>query len=1127
MVVACSPQIKQYFDALNTEVTRLYDVAQAARAKNLDPESHVDILLAASVAQRVEALIASLKPDLLNSGLSQRIDELEKKYGPGDWRIALIVADEVAQQKFCKFSDVREAIEVGTRVGFAYVTSGVVSSPLEGLVEVKLKKRRDGKDYLALYFAGPIRNAGGTAESLCILCADYVRRKLGIADYDITDEEVKRYQVEIDDYVWKVAHRQYVPTAQEIELLVRSIKVEMTGDPTEKFEVSQCKRLDRVETDLIRGGMALVLTEGPSLKAPKLWKQLSKWGAEFGLDDWAWLKDFIALKDSLHTAKTEESIATKPIDTYLSDLVAGRPVFSYPMRSGGFRLRYGRCRLSGFAATAVHPTTMQILNDYVATGTQIKTERPGKATVFAPCDTIEPPIVKLEDGTVLRLNSEAEAKAVRSKIKEIIFLGDILVSYGDFSENGQRLAPAGYCDEWWEQELEKATGTIKQPASASEAIQLSEATGVPLHPKYTYFWKDISSEEFKLLCAWFQKLDGNKLPPDPAKRILELIGCPHKVQDGNTILSEDELTILNYFLTLTNFSGNNGLECINSASKVKIRDKSGTFIGSRMGRPEKAKLRKLKGSPVVLFPVGKEGGRLRSVNAAVQNQTVTADFPILECPKCQKITIYPSCETCGSKTEGWRICPICKKKTKSLKCHKATLAYEKRKIDISAYLDAALKKLDIPQAPALVKGVRGTWNKDHILENLAKGILRAKHGLAVNKDGTIRYDMTEMGCTHFKAAEIGTSVEKLKQLGYEFDQDGKPLESDQQVIEIKPQDVVLPACAEAADEGADKLLLKVCAFVDELLERFYGLEPYYKVKTRNDLIGHHVIGLAPHTSGGVIGRIIGFSKTQGCFAHPYWHAAQRRNFDGDETCVMLALEAFLNFSRRYLPDRRGGRAMDAPLVLTTILDPTEVDTEVHGMDIVSHYPLEFYEATLRYAWPWEVSVGQIKARLGKPEQYEGLKYTHESSDMNAGVRYSAYKSIPTMLEKLEGQLDLSRKLRGVEVEAIVSLVIDKHFIRDIKGNLRGFTQQEFRCVVCNNKYRRPPLTGACSSCGGKLLFTISEGTIKKYLDASMKLVAMDRVPEYMRQTMEILKRRIESIFGKEETKQIELKNWFN
>ena len=40
--------------------------------------------------------------------------------------------------------------------------------------------------------------------------------------------------------------------------------------------------------------------------------------------------------------------------------------------------------------------------------------------------------------------------------------------------------------------------------------------------------------------------------------------------------------------------------------------------------------------------------------------------------------------------------------------------------------------------PVLIKGVRGTSSENHDLENLSKGILRAKYNLCVNKDGTVR-----------------------------------------------------------------------------------------------------------------------------------------------------------------------------------------------------------------------------------------------------------------------------------------------------------------------------------------------------------------------------------------------------
>ena len=88
------------------------------------------------------------------------------------------------------------------------------------------------------------------------------------------------------------------------------------------------------------------------------------------------------------------------------------------------------------------------------------------------------------------------------------------------------------------------------------------------------------------------------------------------------------------------------------------------------------------------------------------------------------------------------------------------------------------------------------------------------------------------------------------------------------------------------------------------------------------------------------------------------------NCDGDEAAVMLLLDALLNFSRQYLPEKRGAKTMDSPLVLTTHLDPAEVDDQVQGIDVVWKYPVELYEAALQYQYPWEVKVEQLKTRVG-------------------------------------------------------------------------------------------------------------------------------------------------------------------
>ncbi len=95
--------------------------------------------------------------------------------------------------------------------------------------------------------------------------------------------------------------------------------------------------------------------------------------------------------------------------------------------------------------------------------------------------------------------------------------------------------------------------------------------------------------------------------------------------------------------------------------------------------------------------------------------------------------------------------------------------FKKQNLNITTHFNAILNKLNTRNYPDLIKGVRETSNKDHIPEPLMKGILRAEQKIYVNKDGTTRYDMTQLPITAFKPKEIGTDLKKLKELGYTKD----------------------------------------------------------------------------------------------------------------------------------------------------------------------------------------------------------------------------------------------------------------------------------------------------------------------------------------------------------------------
>jgi DNA polymerase II large subunit len=463
--------MEEYFEEIDSKLSTAYELAKQAKAKGYDPNDFVEMPIAKDISERVEGLISVVCPQILGSGIAQRIRELEEQYEKLDWRVGMQIAYEVADQRFCSFDNKLEALEIGVRVGFAYLTLGVVSAPLEGFIGFEIKKRRDGKEYLAMSFAGPIRAAGGTAGAVVVILGDYVRKKMGYAEYDPDEIELKRFHTELMDYNDRCVRLQYCPTEEETHFLVSRIPLEITGDPSEKIEVSNYKDLPRIPTNRIRGGMCLVVGECLIQKAPKVNKRIEDWGVEMDMEQWTFLKDFLDLQKKIK-AKTGSSDKGKekgekgdkesgekekpkilPNYKFIQDIVAGRPVFTFPMRKGGFRLRYGRNRTSGFASNSISAQTLEILNEFIAVGTQLKLERPGKATVITTCDTLEPPIVRLKNGDVVCVETVEYARKIKDEVAEIIHLGDLLIAYGEFSENNHTLVPNGYCEEEWALEL--------------------------------------------------------------------------------------------------------------------------------------------------------------------------------------------------------------------------------------------------------------------------------------------------------------------------------------------------------------------------------------------------------------------------------------------------------------------------------------------------------------------------------------------------------------------------------------------------------------------------------------------------------------------------------------------------
>ena len=1138
MKTALSEEYRGYYEMLRARLNQLYEVAKRARALGLDPAPHPEPLVVEDLAERVEGMVGP-------KGVAERIRRLGEKL-PRD-ELAFKIAEEIVYGRFGRLSE-EEAAEQAVRTALAILTEGITAAPMEGISKVAIKRNPDGSRYLAIYFAGPIRSAGGTEQALTLVVGDFVRRLLGLDRYKPTVEEINRFIEELRLHEREVSRFQYHVPDEQIRYALERLPVEATGVGSTQVEVSSLRDIPRVETNQLRGGALRVVNDGVVGRAAKVWMVVEK----LGLGGWSWLREVKRAKEGGDSG-------------FMEEVIAGRPIFSSPSTIGGFRLRYGRARNTGLAAVGIHPAAMQILKEFIAIGTQLKLENPGKGGIATPVDYIEPPVVRLKDGSVVRVTEES-VRSVRGKVDRVLFLGDILISFGDFLYNNKPLLPQGYTEEWWAEELdatiqEKFNGSLGEASEATgipeerlseflrnplrckptarEALAISHGLGVPLHPAYTYFWESITPKDVLALRDWLLKSrinseDGEVLRVEgpleaEVKGVLERLCIPHRVAGGAIRISGGDAHALCSCLGvgvdpvevqgLDVEPAGDALKLIRVLSGVEVRPKGVTYIGARMGRPEKAKRREMRPLVHVLFPVGLEGGPQRNVLKAAEKAAVEVELVRRRCPSCGNITFRARCESCGAETELYIACPRCGRELPEggvcPTCRVRAQAYGTQLVSVGELVREACKRLGI-SPPSLVKGVKGLTNEAKIPEPIEKGLLRAKHNLSVFKDGTLRFDATNAPLTHFKPSEIGVSVEKLKELGYTVDVDGKPLTSTEQVCELKVHDVVIP-------RKAAEYLLRVSKFVDELLERFYGIPAYYKAKVPEDLVGHLVIGLAPHTSVGVVGRIIGFTKANVCYAHPLWHSAKRRDCDGDEDSIMLALDVLLNFSKAYLPAKIGG-LMDAPLFIIPAIDPSEVQRQAHTFDVDGRYPLKFYELASRGASPQEAVefVDTVMRRLGTEAQLEGYHYTVPTTDINAGNLESSYKKFRTMLEKLESQLALAEMVDAVDAGEVASKVLTTHFIRDIAGNLRAFTTQTFRCKKCNKKYRRAPLTGRCWKCGGEIVTTVHRGNIEKYLELARTLVERYKLPTYYKERLKLIRDEISMVFEAKKPKQATL-----
>jgi DNA polymerase II large subunit len=1092
-----------YYSNLSTESYSIFEKAAEAKSTLVDSSGIIEPKIAFDLADRVAKMH--------DIDIADPLRELLKIHGKEV--TALILSKELALGKYAlPDATLEDKLDLAVRVGLAIVTEGVTIAPLQGISAVKIKKNKDGTEYLSISIAGPMRSAGGTESAVTMLIADHVRKAVGLAKFQANsfDDETGRFVEELRIYEREASSFQFHILDEDIIHVISNLPVELDGVDTDPYEVVNHKGMTRIKTDRVRGGALRVLNDGLIGRSKKLLQRIEL----YNLDGWEWLGE---LKGAIQTGDNQEDAAAKR----MREVITGRSVLSMPNKLGGFRLRYGRACNTGFAAVGIHPVIGEILDHTIVVGTQIKIDLPGKGATVAFVDSIDTPTVRLNNGNVVKIRDVKHGLEIKNEIEKILHLGDILITFGDFLENNAQLIPSGYVEEFWVEELKQIIQKyehedkflnqfLNKIPTFDDALKLSLDFQIPLHPQYLYFWDMISSQELSKL------LEPNKVSEKfieysiETKKILEKLGTPHKIDNEIIILEELESRIFfNLLFRIKPIISDLSIpKILSKSSGIQIRNKFSTSIGVRIGRPEKAAPRQMKPPTHTLFPVSDKGGPTRDLLKASRNEHFFANLFNRHCTQCNEPSISIKCPKCGIKTTITYRCSNCRdilNEPFCEKCKRKAPSYSHKEFPLKARLLLAQEKMRL-RAQEPFKGVKELISQNKIAEPLEKGLVRQNFGLTVFKDGTVRLDATNSPLTHFKPLWIGTTIEKLKELGYSHDIEGNPIENLDQTIELRMQDVIIPY-------ASGKYLVSTCKYIDTLMEKFYGKSSFYNVKNIENLLGHLIIGLAPHTSVGIVGRIIGYTETHVCFATPNWHSAKRRDADGDADSIMLLMDSLLNFSRQFLSDRIGG-LMDAPLLIQPLVLPHESQPQAHNLEVTKLLPLEFFESTLQQVKASNVkSVEIVGSRIDTKRQFYDYFFTHKTSSLTTSKSRSAYSTLGSMLDKFDMQVRNAELIDAVNTSEIVSNVISTHLVPDLMGNLRAYARQSFRCTACGKSYRRMPLIQTCT-CSHKLIATITRGSVEKYLKLAKRLVAKYDVGEYQKGRIQALSDEIELVFGK-------------
>jgi hypothetical protein len=401
-------------------------------------------------------------------------------------------------------------------------------------------------------------------------------------------------------------------------------------------------------------------------------------------------------------------------------------------------------------------------------------------------------------------------------------------------------------------------------------------------------------------------------------------------------------------------------------------------------------------------------------------------------------------------------------------------------------------------------------------EIFKKCILRRKYKISLANGPIFNFQLPNARLTHFKPVDIETSLKNIKELGYRVDIDGKPLESEDQVLSIFVNDILIP-------KSISRALKQIYNFLDEELQSIYDQNPFFEFQELNDLIGTYLVGCNPNYSTGVIGRVIGWSDAKfnnDCLmAHPLWHGSKYSNCRNDEPDFLFVLEdLLLNFNLSLLPSKINS-LLGKPIFIKKNISKNDISVDLeHYLDKLSKKESEISISVRKNVFPPSYNLLidfynslQSKHHLLSPIESQN----HLDNEFN---KQMPLELTPIDFDLIEKNFKLFSRFYFGNVEFVKKLYFNAFIFPRFNAQLDLWLEQSIECPKCGSPYPYAIFRN-CPNCNQPLELVYDKEPIMKQYILIKDL--MNRFPsESLTESFYYLKNQFKLLFPTEKKMRI-------